>query len=423
MDQLTRPLAEVRQGHRAAVGGKAAALGELTAAGIPVPPGFAVTTAAFRCALAAIDPGGLIPVWMEGLAPDDPAAIAEAAAQVRERILSASVPPQVHDAITTCYQTLGLTDRPAGPAPHASPGPSPAARERPGVPVAVRSSATGEDSDAASFAGLADTYLWVRGEDAVADHVRRCWASLYSAEAVSYRRRQELPEHGLAMGVVVQAMVDPRCAGVMFTRSPVTGDPSVVVVEASWGLGSALVSGEVTPDSYVVSKVTGEILRRTVSTKLRSHRRDASGTGVCTLDVPEHLRDVPCLADAEIQALARLGLRVSEHYGTPQDIEWAVTDDAPPGEPGQHGRPSQHAQHDEPVQRAQHGRAGQDREPGLPGGAAGQDDAGRRLVLLQSRPETVWSRRRTAPMAAPKARAFDHVLERLSLRGRREAGQ
>src|SRR5947199_247429 len=152
----------------------------------------------------------------------------------------------------------------------------------------------------ASFAGLQDTYLWVQGEDAVADHVRRCWASLYSVESVTYRRHQGVPEQGLAMGVVVQLMVDARCAGVMFTRSPVTGDASVIVIEASWGLGSALVSGDVTPDSYVVSKVTGESVRRTVASKLRQHQRDPAGSGVRASDVPPELRDRPCLSDEEI---------------------------------------------------------------------------------------------------------------------------
>ena len=134
----------------------------------------------------------------------------------------------------------------------------------------MRSSATSEDSAGASFAGLQDSYLWVTGADAVADHVRRCWASLYSVASVTYRRHQGVPEDTLAMGVVVQVMVDARCAGVLFTRSPVTGDTSVIVVEASWGLGSAVVSGEVTPDTYVVSKVTGEIVKRSVASKLRA---------------------------------------------------------------------------------------------------------------------------------------------------------
>ena len=130
--------------------------------------------------------------------------------------------------------------------------------------VAVRSSATVEDRAEASFAGLQDTYLGVSGIPSVHEHVRRCWASLYNDESVAYRRRLRLPEAGVSMAVVVQRMVAPRAAGVMFTRSPVTGDRSVVAIEATWGLGSALVSGDVTPDSFIVSKVTGEITTRRV---------------------------------------------------------------------------------------------------------------------------------------------------------------
>ncbi|HCU96886.1 MAG TPA: phosphoenolpyruvate synthase [Actinobacteria bacterium] len=352
LPHLARPLTALRGSDRPAVGGKAATLGELTAAGIPVPPGFVVTTDAYEHAMQALDPDGAIGRRVGRLDPADAAGIAEVTTRVRERILAAPLPAGVREAIAACYRAL--------------PGQEPA-----GAPVAVRSSATSEDSESASFAGLQDTYLWVQGEDAVAGHVRRCWASLYSVESVTYRRHQNVPEHGLAMGVVVQVMVDPRCAGVLFTRSPVTGDTSVTVVEASWGLGSALVSGDVTPDSYVVSKVTGEIVKRTVASKLRHHQRDAAGGGVCLRDVPPELREVPCLTDTEVLALADLGHRVSEHYGSPQDIEWAITGTG----------------------------------------------AGLGIVLLQSRPETVWSHRPATPVAAPKARAFDHVLERLGVPG------
>jgi pyruvate,water dikinase len=367
--QLARPLAALRGTDRPAVGGKAAALGELTGAGVPVPAGFAVTTAAYRRAVAALDPDGALGGQIERLDPADRAGIAAVTAWVREAILATPMPADVRDAITTGYRALGGADRR-------------------GAPVAVRSSATSEDSESASFAGLQDTYLWVQGEDAVADRVRQCWASLYSVESVTYRRHQGVPEHGLAMGVVVQLMVDPRCAGVMFTRSPVTGDTSVIVIEASWGLGSALVSGDVTPDKYVVSKVTGEIVQRTVAAKLRQHQRDPAGAGVRVAEVPEELRAVPCLTDPEILALADLGQRVSEHYGAPQDIEWAIT-----------------------------GRAAEASAAVEAGAATETSGTGGRIVLLQSRPETVWSHRPAAPVAAPKARAFDHVLERLRAPG------
>jgi len=357
---LTRPLICLRSDDRSSVGGKAASLGELARAGLPVPAGFAVTTAAFGHALQAIDPGGAIPRRVGGLPADDGGAIADVSAQARSSIVDAPLPARLRDEIADAYRAL----------PHAAG----LAAQAGDVPVAVRSSATGEDSGSASFAGLQDTYLWVAGADAVAEHVRRCWASLYSVESVTYRRHQGVPEDGLAMGVVVQVMVDPRCAGVLFTRSPVTGDPSVIVVEASWGLGSAVVSGVVTPDTYVVSKVTGEIVKREVATKLRHHQRSPSAPGVCTRDVPPALRDVPCLQDGEILALADLGRRVGDHYGTPQDVEWAI-----------------------------------------PGGGAGPQP---QIALLQSRPETVWSRRAVRPAAAPTSRAFDHVLHRLSAPGR-----
>ena len=207
------------------------------------------------------------------------------------------------------------------------------------------------------------------------DRVRSCWASLYNDESVSYRRRQGTGEGGLAMGVVVQRMVSPRAAGVMFTRSPVTGDRSVVAIEGTWGLGSALVAGEVTPDSFMVSKVTGEITGRRVSAKLRAHSFVPNGPGIFAQPMPPALRRSPCLTDDEARALARVGRQVEKHYGVPQDIEWALLGDSP-------GCPALHA------------------------------DPADRIVLLQSRPETVWAARDRAPIATPKPRASDHVLAR-----------
>ena len=341
--------ADIGIGDRLAVGGKGASLGELTRAGIRVPPGFVVTTAAFERALAALDPGGAIRRQIQALPADDHFAISSATAAIRGRMEQVPLPEEIRSAIVDSYSRLGLR---AGAADAS-------------VPVAVRSSATSEDSAEASFAGLQDTYLWVRGENAVVAHVRRCWASLYSVESVSYRLRLRLPEKGLAMGVVVQRMVDARSSGVMFTRSPTTGDRSVVAIEASWGLGSAVVSGEVTPDTYVVNKVTGEIVKRTVSIKTRWHRPNANAAGVLDEDVPEHLQNEPCLSDDEVRQLAEVARRVERHYGTPQDIEWAIAHDLPAGE---------------------------------------------HLFLLQSRPETVWAGRDAAPVAAPKGRAFDHVM-------------
>jgi pyruvate, water dikinase len=366
---LVRPLSEIGVGDREAVGGKGASLGELARAGIRLPGGYVVTAGTFERALRALDPAGEIRREIGGLPAEDAVAIARASARVRTRIAGAELPPDVREQITAGYRGLGGDAGEPGAAEPgetlAEPGATvakPGAKEE--VHVAVRSSATGEDAAETSFAGLHDTYLWVRGERELIDHVARCWASLYNAEAVGYRRRMGIAERDLAMAVVVQRMVEPRCAGVMFTCSPTTGDRSVISVEACWGLGSALVGGDVTPDCFVVSKVTGEILRRTVAAKLRMHQRNPDGCGVTAADVPEPLREQACLGDAEIAALARVGRQVEEHYGAAQDIEWAITE-------------------------------------------------GEGVVLLQSRPETVWARRRTGPVATPRARAVDHVFEQL----------
>ncbi|MGH3318791.1 MAG: PEP/pyruvate-binding domain-containing protein [Streptosporangiaceae bacterium] len=345
---LVRTFAEVSTRDRALAGGKGASLGELTGIGVEVPPGCVVTTGAFLRALAALDADGEIAEEIGRLDPDDGDAVARVTSRIRGRIASVPLPDDLRDAIAGHCADLGGDGGSEG------------------VPVAVRSSAADEDSPDASFAGLQDTYLWVRGGDAVVDHVRQCWASLYNVESVTYRLRRRLPERGLAMGVVVQRMVDPRCAGVMFTRSPVTGDRSVVAIEGSWGLGSALVSGDVTPDTYLVSKVTGEIVRRTVSDKRRRHRMGPSGRGVLDEDVPNHLREKACLSDDDVGALVRMARRVEEHYGCAQDIEWAIS--------------------------------------------SGPDAT---VFLLQSRPETAWAARAAAPVAAPTAKPVDHVAKLL----------
>jgi pyruvate,water dikinase len=360
MTDAVLPFADLGRADVPVAGGKGASLGELLRAGIRVPDGFVVATDAFRqAALHLTVRGEPIADRAAALDPAAPEALAAETAEIRAAVQSAPLPPSVVEAITAHYDQLcaetGHRD----------------------LPVAVRSSATSEDSAAASFAGLQDTYLWVSGGGSVVEHVRRCWASLYSVESVTYRRRRGIPETDLAMAVVVQQMVRARSSGVLFTRSPLTGDRSVIAIDASWGLGSAVVSGDVTPDSFVVSKVTGEIVRRTVSTKARWHQPDPGGHGVVATDVPAQLRDVPSLSDEEIVELVAIARKVEAHYGCPQDIEWAVARTAPPGE---------------------------------------------NVFLLQSRPETVWAAKdaaRPAPTAAPAARAFDHVFTVL---GKRPSG-
>jgi pyruvate,water dikinase len=314
-----------------------------------------VTTAAFEEFLASTDPRGEIRAAIAALDARDTAGVTAVSESVRCRILESPVPAEVAASIREDYRRLS--------------------RNGAGCPVAVRSSATCEDSSDASFAGLQDTYLWILGEKDVVTRTRACWASLYNSESITYRLRLGLPEAQLAMAVVVQQMVDALCAGVMFTRSPTTGDKSVIVIEGSWGLGSCIVSGEVTPDRFVVNKVTGEIVNRSISAKTTEHVPDRSGGGVRELTVDPERRSTVCLTDDVIGRLWQIARRVEEHYGSPQDIEWAVP-----------------------------------RESVHPAEA---------VYLLQSRPETVWTSRGKTPSAQPAARAFDHVTELLSSRKNR----
>ena len=239
------------------------------------------------------------------------------------------------------------------------------------APVAVRSSATAEDTAEASFAGEHDTYLWVRGAEAVVAHVARCWASLFTSRAV------EMDDEEIAMGVVVQAMVPAEVAGVLLTLDPLTGDRSQVTIEAAYGLGTAVVEGEVTPDRFAVDKVTMELRSRSVGEKAVAHRFDAAAGRVGRVEVPEALRARPCLDEAEVIELARLGKQVERALGAPQDVEWAV------------------------------GPAGGGSAPGT--GAPG----GRELWLLQARPETVWSRRPRQAVVPPGSTAMDRMLSYL----------
>lgn len=335
------------------VGGKGANLGELTRAGIAVPPGFVVPVSTFEAFLDAVDPDGSCRAAVTGVDHNDVDALERLVAPIRERLRGAPLPVEIEEDILAGYAAI--------------------CGKRGAVPVAVRSSATSEDSEDASFAGLQDTYLWVRGEEAVVDNVRRCWASLYNTESVAYRRRLDLPEDQVAMAVVVQEMVHARTAGVMFTRSPTTGDRSTIVIESSWGFGSCLVSGEVTPDRFVISKVTGEITGRTVSQKTVQHVPASPGDAedVKVESVPEDRQSVPSLSDAELAELTRIARAVEKHYGSPQDIEWAIAEGA------------------------------------TNGGS---------LFLLQSRPETVWSSKEQEPVATAKKSAFDHVFAALGHR-------
>ena len=333
--------ADIGLADRPEVGGKGGSLGELTRAGIEVPAGFVLKTAAFESFIEALERESPVRARVESLDAEDLGAMTALSAQLRARFAATPLPADVADAIAEAVEELGNGAARSG--------------------VAVRSSATTEDASDASFAGLQDTYLWVKSVQQVQDRIRNCWGSLYSVESMSYRRKRDFKEKNVAMAVVVQTMVDARTAGVMFTRSPLTGDRSVMTIEGSWGLGSAVVGGEVTPDRWVVGKITGEISVREISTKLIHHAAHAAG-GIETVQVPEDLQCVACMSDDEIQSLRTIGRKVERHYGRSQDIEWAV-----------------------------------ERSSG-------------KILLLQSRPETVWSAKESAPVGRAAADPSLHVL-------------
>ncbi len=333
--------ADIGLGDRPHVGGKGGSLGELYRAGIAVPPGFVVRTRAFEAFLESLEREAPIRTPVEALSPDDLEAITACSRATRERLEEAPIPSSVAEEIASAYEDL----RRSGTVPA----------------VAVRSSATTEDAVDASFAGLQDTYLWVNSWDETLKKVRSCWASLYSVESISYRRRHGFPESAVAMAVVVQVMVEARTAGVMFTRSPTTGDRSVITIEGAWGLGSAVVGGEVTPDRWVLGKITGEISVREISEKSIKHVPVAGG-GIEAVPVEAELLRAASMSDAELEALRHIARKVERHYGRPQDIEWAV-----------------------------------DRHSGD-------------ILLLQSRPETVWSAKESAPVARATENPLSHVM-------------
>jgi pyruvate,water dikinase len=303
--QFVRPLDRLSRSDEPRFGGKSANLGELLTAEIPVPPGYALSTAAFE---AFVHDAGLedqIATALAGLSAGDVDTIGRASDAIAEAMREAPVPESVREEVAERYAQLGA-DSP---------------------PVAVRSSAVGEDSQDATFAGQQETYLWVRGGEQVCDAVRDCWISLFSPPAISYRLRMGDRAQTAAMGVTVQSMVDAEVSGVMFTCNPVSGDPSMVAINASWGLGVAVVGGEVTPDEYLVSKVTREVVREHVHTKEVQYVPDAGGA--VRVAVSEERRDARCLEQPALERLLDVARRIERYFGCHQDIEWAIPRDDP----------------------------------------------------------------------------------------------
>ncbi len=293
---------EIDQTQVAVVGGKGAHLGELSRIeGIRVPAGFCVTTSAFQRIMAEAPSIDDRLDRLARLKPDDREAIRTLSAEIRRTLEEIAIPDDLAAAIIRSLARLGEQDA-----------------------YAVRSSATAEDLPTASFAGQQDTYLNVVGPAAILQHVSRCWASLFSERAVTYRLRNGVDQRKVQMAVVVQRMVDPQAAGILFTADPVTGNRKVASVEASFGLGEALVSGLVNADVYKVRG--GEVIAKAVATKkLAIYAAPTGGTQEQAIEPERQVQ--PALTDAQVVRLAQLGRRVEAHFGRPQDIEWCLVDD------------------------------------------------------------------------------------------------
>jgi len=330
------------------VGGKCASLGELINAGVRVPPGFALTTEGYRRFMAEARIDREVRSLLAGLDAEDHGALEKASARIRAVIEAQPFSTEMEDLIAECYRKLAV--RCCVPA----------------LPVAVRSSATAEDLQGASFAGQQDTFLWIRGVDELLVHMRRCISSLYAERAIAYRAHRGFGDAEVAMSVGVQKMANSFTAGVMFTIHPANGDRSVIVIDSNFGFGESVVSGEVTPDHFVVNKVTLDIIDRTISQKQLCYTVDPVTQKSRAMEVPFERQRVQSLIDDEITQLAWMGKQIEKHYGRPMDIEWAVDKDLP---------------------------------------------AGGNIFILQARPETVWSAKsQSAAAASGGSSAMDYIL-------------
>ena len=301
MHRLTKTFSSIKAVDLPLVGGKGANLGELTHAGFPIPSGFCVTTIAFEQFVAACTESEEIYAQLDSVT-DDLEEARRVGQYVRETLLAVPIPSFIEDAVRKAWQTAGVD-----------------------AAYAVRSSATAEDLPDASFAGQQDTYLNVIGEEALFDAVRRCWVSLFTDRAILYRVENNFNHREVQLSVVVQQMVMSELSGILFTADPLTGHRHTASIDASFGLGEALVSGLVSPDAYRVDKRSMTIIDREIADKQIAIYPEKEG-GVRQVKLTAVQRTQTVLSDQQIIKLAELGSRVEAHYGTPQDIEWAMAD-------------------------------------------------------------------------------------------------
>jgi pyruvate, water dikinase len=295
------------------VGGKNASLGEMINAGLPVPPGFAVTAYAYEKFLEEthlVDK--IYKVINEVITDkDDPKLYDTASKKIREIIEKTAVPPSIQNAIIAAYKEMNKRLK---------------LKE---TFVAVRSSATAEDLPDASFAGQQETFLNIRGAEDLLDKVLKCWSSLFTPRAIFYRNEKGFAHEKVFISVGVQKMVNSRAAGVMFTINPVTGDQNEIMIDGNFGLGETVVSGAVNPDNFVIDKKTGAIKERRLSRKTIKYVRDPKTGKTIHLDVPEMEQKIQCVTDQEVLKLAELAKLIEKHYGKAMDIEWAIDQDLP----------------------------------------------------------------------------------------------
>lgn len=295
-------LAEIKKEDIPSVGGKGASLGEMTAVGLPVPPAFVVTAQAFRRYLVGAGVEEKLYSKLEGLDVDDAELLEKTANDVMNIIMETEMPKALGKEIIAAYKKMGDSEI-----------------------VAVRSSATAEDLPDASFAGQQETYLNIKGENDLLESIHKCWASLFGARAIYYRAKQGFDDRSVDIAVVVQKLVFSEKAGVMFSSHPVTGE-TTTIIEGSWGLGEAVVSGTVSPDNYVFDQSTGRVVDRYIANKIVEILPDGE-KGTKEVEVDKDRQDIPVLNDSEIKKLAKFAKIAEEHYENPQDIEWGIVGD------------------------------------------------------------------------------------------------
>ncbi|WP_455257232.1 phosphoenolpyruvate synthase [Peptoniphilus asaccharolyticus] len=295
------------------VGGKGANLGELTSMGLPVPPGFCVTAGAYDEFINYSELDEIVRILVSSLDVEDVEALTQVSKEVRDKINSSEIQPDIEAEIKKAYAEFAKEIGVENPE------------------VAVRSSATAEDLPDASFAGQQDTYLHIRGEEELLNHIRSCWASLWTSRAIYYREKQNFDHFNVSLSVVVQKMVNSEKSGVMFTANPINNSKDEMMINASWGLGEAVVSGMVTPDEYVIDKTNKKIIEKNIASKktMVVRREDTVGTEEKLVSevLGEEFVEAECLSQDELNTLIERGLKVEELYGSVQDTEWGFDRD------------------------------------------------------------------------------------------------